>query len=103
MKPMGEITVEVDRRTEGAVVNVIRPLSPTTIALDEFKRRFDATFINRFDPIDDGTRYTVDADVRFRMPLAILGPLVRPIVKRRLRRYVLDPMRAAAERAGYSP
>jgi hypothetical protein len=30
-----EITVQVDHRTEGAVMNVIRPLSPTTIALNE--------------------------------------------------------------------
>jgi hypothetical protein len=52
------ITVEVDHRTEGHVVNVIRSISPTTIALDEYKPRFDATFVNRFDAVAEGTRYT---------------------------------------------
>lgn len=60
------ITVEVNHRTEGYVVNVIRPISPTTIALDEYKPRFDATFINRFDAVAEGTRYTVEAEVRFK-------------------------------------
>ena len=93
-----DIAVEVDHRTEGPVVNIIRPLSPTTIALDEFKPRFDATFINRFDAVDDGACYTLDADVRLHMPFALLGPLVLPLVRRRMRRFVLEPMRAAAER-----
>ena len=92
-----ETVVEVDHRTEGPVTNVIRPLSPTAIELDEFKPKFDATFVNRFEPVAEGTRYVVDAEVRLRMPYAIVAPLVGGLVRRRVRRYVLEPMRAAAE------
>ena len=93
----GETTVEVDHRTEGAVVNIIRPLSPTAIEVEEFKPRFDATFVNRFEPRGNGARYVLDAEVRLHMPFAVLGPLIKPIVRRRMRRFVLEPMRAAAE------
>ena len=93
----GEITVEVDHRTEGRVVNVIRRLSASEIALDEKKPRFAATFVNRFEPSSEGTRYTVEAEIRFRMPYALAAPVLRPIVRRRVRRFVLEPMRAAAE------
>ena len=94
----GEITVEVDHRTEGLVVNVIRPESPTVIVLDELKPRFGATFINRFDASPAGTRYTVDAEVRFRGVYAVVAPVLRGIVRRRIRQFVLEPMRVAAER-----
>jgi hypothetical protein len=92
-----ETTVEVDHRTEGAVVNVIRPRSPTVIELEEFKPRFDAPFTNRFEREGTGARYILDADVRLHMPFALLGPLVKPIVRRRMRRFVLQPMQTAAE------
>ena len=94
-----EITVEVDHRSEGRVVNIIRPQSPTVIALDEFKPGFYATFVNRFDASADGTRYTVDAEIRFHMPFALVAPLLRGIARRRIRRLVLEPMRVSAERA----
>ena len=92
-----DIMVEVDHRAEGRVVNIIRPISSTVIALDEFKPRFDATFVNRFEPAVDGTRYVLDAEIRFRLPFALIAPLVRWIVRRRMRRFVLEPMRDAAE------
>ena len=93
----GEITVEVDHRTEGRVVNVIRPESPTVIALDELKPRFAATFVNRFDASAAGTQYAVDAEVRFRGVYALIAPVLASIVRRRIRQYVLQPMRVAAE------
>ena len=94
----GEITVEVDHRTEGRVVNVIRPRSPTVIALDELKARFAATFVNRFDASPAGTQYTVEAEIRFRGLYALLGPALAGIARKRIRRFVLEPMRVAAER-----
>lgn len=96
----GEITVEVDHRTEGRVVNVIRPESPTVVALDELKPRFAATFINRFDASAAGTQYTVEADVRFHGAYALLAPALGGIVRTRIRQFVLEPMRLAAERSG---
>jgi hypothetical protein len=92
-----DITVEVDHRSEGRVVNIIRPISSTVIALDEFKPRFDATFVNRFEPAGDGTRYVLDAEIHFRVPYALIAPLLRGIIRRRMRRFVLEPMRDAAE------
>ncbi len=93
-------TVEVDHRTEGRVINVLRRRAPGVIELGESKPRYEATFVNRFDPVAEGTRYTVVADVRLRMPYALLAPVLRPVVRRSVRRYVLEPMRAYAERHG---
>ena len=93
----GDITVEVDHRTEGRVVNIIRPMSASVIVLEEFKRRYDATFVNRFESVPQGTRYVLDAEVRFHMPYALVAPLLRGVVRQRMRQYVLEPMRVIAE------
>ena len=90
--------VEVDHRTAGRVINVIRPASDRVIELEEHKPKYDATFANRFDPSEEATRYTVVADIRLRMPYALLAPFVKGYVRRIVRRYVLEPMREAAER-----
>lgn len=94
----GDITVEVGHKAEGRVVNIIRPMSPTVIVLEELKPRFNATFVNRFERAEQGTRYVLDADIRFRLPYALIAPLLRGLVRRRMRRFVLEPMRLAAER-----
>jgi hypothetical protein len=94
----GDVTVEVTHKAEGRVVNVIRPMSASVIVLDEFKPRFDATFVNRFERAEQGTRYVLDAEIRFRMPYALIAPLLRGTVRSRMRRFVLEPMRLAAER-----
>jgi hypothetical protein len=93
-----EIVVEVDHRTAGRVVNVLRRRSAHEIELEERKPRYRATFLNRFDDAGDGTRYTVVATVSLSWPYALLGPLLAPYVRRAVRRYVLEPMRDAAER-----
>jgi hypothetical protein len=92
-----ETVVEVDH-LEGKVVNVLRSISPTRIDLDEFKRRFDATFTNDFVPEGDGMRYTLTASVRLKWPYRIAAPLLRPLVRSRMRRFVVEPLKAAAER-----
>lgn len=93
-----ETAVEVDHRSEGRVLNLIRPLSTTEIELAEFKPRYDAVFVNRFELVPGGACYGVTADVRFRLPLALFAPLLGGVVRRRIRHYVLEPMRAYAER-----
>ena len=50
--------VEVDH-VEGKVLNILRDVSPTRIDLIEFKRRYDATFVNGFIPEGEGMRYTL--------------------------------------------
>ena len=80
-----ETTVEVDHRTEGRVVNVVRRRSASEIELEELKPRYAATFLNRFDAVTEGTRYTVTADVHLRMPYALIAPVLRGFVRRAMR------------------
>jgi hypothetical protein len=81
----GDTTVvEVDH-VEGKVVNVLRDISPTRIDLVEFKRSYDATFVNEFFPEGEGMRYRLAA------------PFVKPLVLARMRRYVVEPLKVAAE------
>ncbi len=97
-----EKVVEVDHIHEGKVVNRMQRVSATRIDLEEFKRRYDATFINRFDPDPAGTLYTLTALVRLKGLYRLAAPFVKPLVLARMRRYVLLPMKAAAE-AGRPP
>lgn len=90
-------TLEIDH-VEGKVTNVMHVAGPHEIDLLEWKRRFSARFENHFDPVDGGTRYTLVADVTLRGPLRLLAPLLGPLVRSRMKRFVLDPLRDAAER-----
>ena len=90
-------TIEVDHATEGKVINIMMVVSPHEIRLEEFKRRFDAQFVNRFEAAGQGTRYSIVADVQLKGAARALAPLVPPITRARLNRFVLEPMRAAAE------
>ena len=90
-------TIEVDHATEGKVINIMMVVSPQEIQLEEFKPRFDARFINRFEPAGQGTRYSIVADVQLKGVARALAPLVPPIVRARLNRFVFEPMRAAVE------
>ena len=92
-----ETTVEVDHRTAGHVVNIIRRRSANEIELEEFKPKYDATFVSRFDAVAAGTRYSVSADIRLEVPYALLAPFLSGYVRRSVRRYVLEPMRVYAE------
>jgi 2-polyprenyl-3-methyl-5-hydroxy-6-metoxy-1,4-benzoquinol methylase len=90
-------TIEVDHATEGKVINIMMVVSPHEIRLDEFKRRFDARFINRFEAAGQGTRYSIAADVQLKGMARALAPLAPLIVRARLNRFVVEPMRAAVE------
>jgi hypothetical protein len=89
-------TIEVDHATEGKVINIMIAVSPREIHLEEFKRRFDARFMNRFEAVGQGTRYSIVAEVQLKGATRALGPLLTPVVRVRLRRFVLEPMRVAA-------
>ena len=93
----GDTTVvEVDH-VEGKVVNILRDISSTRIELVEFKRHYDATFVNEFIPEGEGMRYRLTASVRLKWPYRLAAPLIKPLVLRRMRRYVVEPLKAAAE------
>jgi hypothetical protein len=90
------IEVMVHHRHEGDVINVLVLRSPDTVELREFKRRFDAVFVNRFLSSSVGTRYVIEAEIRLKGGYALLAPFLRRFAERALRRYVLEPMRSAA-------
>ena len=94
----GDTTVvEVDH-VEGKVVNILRDISSTRIDLVEFKRRYDATFVNEFIPEGEGMRYRLTASVRLKWPYWLAAPFVKPLVLARMRRYIVEPLKVAAER-----
>ncbi len=100
VRRQGETTfVEVDH-VEGKVLNVLHRVTPTRIDLEEFKRRFEAVFTNEFVPDGDGMRFTVAAAVRPKWPYWVFAPFLKPLVRSRLRRYVVEPVKAAAEASG---
>jgi hypothetical protein len=94
----GRTRVEVDHVSEGKVLNVLTEISENEVRLDEWKARYEATFINRFEPHPKGTRYSVFAEVAPKGLYVLLAPFAAPVVRARLRRHVLGPMKAAAER-----
>ncbi len=93
-----EKAVEVEHAFEGAVPNLVRRRSSTRIDLEERKPRYDATFANLFEPEADGTRYTLVAEVRLKGWNRLAAPLVKPLVRSRMRRFVLEAIKAAAEK-----
>jgi hypothetical protein len=93
----GDTTVvEVDH-VEGRVINILCDVSATRIDLVEFKRRYGATFVNEFIGEGDGTRYRLTRSVRLKWPYRLAAPFLKPFVLARMRRYVVEPLKAAAE------
>jgi Polyketide cyclase / dehydrase and lipid transport len=88
-----QMTIEVSHKKEGKVINLLSILSKTAIRLEEFKHLFNAIFINRFEETPGGTRYTIIASVALKGPYRLLQPFVKWLVKGRMRKYVLDPMK----------
>jgi hypothetical protein len=91
------LVVLVQHRREGRVLNVLTDCGDGIVALREYKHRYDATFVNRFARTEAGTCFTIDAEVRVKRPFSAVGPLLRGVVARALRRYTMEPLRAAAE------
>lgn len=95
----GDVMVVKVDHVEGTVLNVIHEVSPARVELEEWKRRYDATFTNEFLPDGDGgCLLRITAEVRPKGPYRLAAPFLAPLVKARLRRYVVEPLRAAAER-----
>ena|SRR5215217_2167587 len=92
----GRTELEIDHR-DGKVPNVMTEVSPRRVDLWEAKRRYQGWFVNRFEPVSEGTRYSVTADIQLKGPAKLLGPLLGAYMRRQITRYVLDPIRVAAE------
>jgi hypothetical protein len=94
----------VNHKAEGLVPNRLTVTDGYRVWLEERKRRYDAVFLNEFEAIEDGaaTRYVVTADINlkgiYRALRLILSGYVRRRALRQITEYVLEPLRAAAER-----
>lgn len=88
--------LEIDHR-EGQVPNIMTIISANRIDLWESKYGYDANFVNLFEEIPEGTRYTVLADIRLKGITKLLSPLLKGYIQRQIMQYVLMPMKTAAE------
>lgn len=92
-----ETTVIEVQHVEGRVINTLRDVPPHGLELREWKRRYEAVFLNEFEPEGQGTRYRLTATVTLTWPYALAEPFLRPVVRARMRRYVIEPLTRAAE------
>jgi hypothetical protein len=91
-----KLVLEVDH-VEGKVLNELLVRPPDAIDLWEEKRRYDARFANRFEPVRDGTRFTVHGDIFLKGWARLLRPFVPGYARRLIRRLQLEPVKAEAE------
>jgi polyketide cyclase/dehydrase/lipid transport protein len=88
--------LEIDH-VEVKVINKLRVVSSDVIELEEYKKRFDGRFEYRFEPVREGTRCTVVANITLKGFYKALEPFLRPYVRKQIRRFVIDPMKQATE------
>jgi hypothetical protein len=94
----GTTTLRIDHR-EGVVINVLTVVSATELRLQEFKKKYDAIFLNRFESVLEGTRYTVVADISLKGGYRFLASFVGWYIRRQIRIFVIEPVKRAAERS----
>lgn len=92
-----KLVLEIDH-AEGTVINELLIRPPGQIDLWEVKRRYNARFLNRFQAVAGGTRFTVTGDIRLRGWACLLRPFLPGHVRRLMRRLQLEPVKAEAER-----
>lgn len=92
----GGTVIEVSH-AEGQVVNLLRVKSRGWIELEEFHPRFDALFIHSFLREAGGTRYVVAGKIALKGALRWLEPVAARVVRARMQRLILQPVKRAAE------
>ncbi len=95
--------IEVAHKKEGRVPNTLIFLSDTEIGLEESKARFNASFLNKFEPgAKGGTHYVISAYISLKGVYKVLKPLLKSYVRRQalkqMKSYVLDPLKIAVEK-----
>lgn len=90
------VVLEIDH-VEGTVVNELTLTTAGDLVLREVKRRYDAVFVNEFDPIPQGTLFTVRGELWFKGIPRLLEPGLAWYVRRQMRRLQLEPVKARAE------
>ena len=95
--------IVVTHRDEGRVPNTLIFLSDTEIGLEESKHRFNASFLNQFEPgALGGTHYVITVSISLKGIYKALQPFIKGYVqwqaRKQLKKYVLDPLKRAAEK-----
>ena len=88
--------LEVDH-IEGRVINILTIVSPEEVVLEEFKKKYDGKFVNRFEVVPDGTRFTVTADISLKGFYKVLAPFLHDYIRKQITVFVLDPVKKSAE------
>lgn len=96
----GEQYLEVQHRTAGKVLNVLRCLWANEFELEEFKPHYRAVFLNRFETVHNDTRYIVEATVFLKGIYRLATPFVKGLVRKKIIRYVIQPLKCYAEQDG---
>src|SRR5215510_9548677 len=94
--------LEIDH-VEGRVINILTIVSPQEIVLEEFKKKYDGKFVNRFEVVPQGTRFTVAADISLKGFYKLLAPFLADYIRKQITVYVLDPVKKSAEDPKYQP
>ncbi|HJV14126.1 MAG TPA: hypothetical protein VJ625_09570 [Propionibacteriaceae bacterium] len=63
----------------------------------ENKQRYDARFVNRFEPLRKGSRIAVAGDIRLKGLARLLAPFLGWYARRLIQRFTLQPIKIAAE------
>src|SRR5215475_9911488 len=88
--------LEVDH-IEGRVINILTIVSPEEVVLEEFKKKYDGKFVNRFEAVPDGTRFTVAADISLKGFYKLFAPLLDGYIRKQITVFVLEPVKKFAE------
>lgn len=94
-----QLTIVVDHKKAGKVINIISIISSEEIKLEEFKPLYSAVFYNRFEPVHNYTSYTVTGEIKLSSIFKLIEPFIGSLVRKRIRKYVLEPMKQYSERS----
>jgi hypothetical protein len=89
-------TLEIDHQ-EGRVINTLTFISAQDIRLEEVKKKYDATFLNRFEAVSEGTRYTLVGDIFLKGIYKLLTPFLKKYIRKQMTALVLEPLKRYAE------
>jgi hypothetical protein len=92
----GKKVLEIDHR-EGRVINILTLVSQEEVELEEFKKKYDGKFVNRFESVPGGTRFTVAADISLKGCYKLLAPFLGGYIRKQITAFVLDPVKKSAE------
>ncbi len=92
-----EKTILAIDHVEGRFPNVLRKISGDTFELWEVKQKYSGIFLNKFESVSQGTKYTVRAEIRLNGFYRLLELFAGGLVRTKIQRYLIEPLKFAAE------